>query len=220
MNAQLDQLRAGVTAHIAEDPTVITPMRQPLISDGYGGSIRSGAAVAQARARIRIQHESGSVQGNQVGPSGLDTNLSLYVLTDYRAPLQEGDTFTWAGFTWTVGPMNAFRQRGGVYKTEAPLVKGTAVPVTIPEDLAAAAVSASAIDLTWSAVGAVDSYSLERRKGNGSYLEIITPAAGVLLFHDTGLEAATVYTYRIRAYNGSTWSAYSAEVSATTEAGA
>ncbi len=125
MTAALRQLRDGIKAHIAEQPTVITPMRRALEANDFGGFSRTGAESAQPKARVRLQHESGSVQSNTVVPSGLDTNLSLYVLTDHRAPLLEGDTFGALGFTWTVGPINSFSRHGGVYKTEAPLVKGT-----------------------------------------------------------------------------------------------
>lgn len=214
----LAQLRAGIRAHIAEDPTVITPMRCPLIDNGFGGQVPSGTPEAQPKARVRLQHESGSVQSNSVKPSGLDTNLSLYVLTDHSAPLEEGDIFEALGNTWTVGPVNSFSRHGGVYKTEAPLYKGTVVSVTIPGAFAAAAISDTSIDLTWTDTGAVNTYSLERKTGAGAFVIIASPAAGALVFHDTGRAPLTAYTYRLRAYDGTHYSAYTAEASATTEA--
>jgi hypothetical protein len=127
MTPALGQLRDGVRAHIAEDPTIVTPMRRALVANGVGGSDRTGAIAAAPRARVRLQNESGSVQSNRSGPTGLDTNLSLYVLTDHSAPLIEDDTFAALGYTWTVGPVNSFSRHGGIYKTEAPLVKGMAI---------------------------------------------------------------------------------------------
>jgi hypothetical protein len=217
MTAALLQLRAGIKAHIAEDPTVIIPMRCPLVSDGFGGQVRIGPAEAQGKARVRLQHESGSVQTNGVRPSGLDTDLSLYVLTDHRSPLEEGDSFDALGHIWTVGPINGFRRHGGLYKTEAPLTKGTAVPINIPGDLAAEALSASEIDLSWTDVGAVNTYSIERKTGSAAFAVVGTAAAGALVFHDSGLEPATLYVYRIRALSGTVFSAYTLEASATTE---
>jgi hypothetical protein len=214
----LRQLRDAQKRHIADDPTNVTPMRCQLVSDGMGGQVRSGTAEARPAVRVRLAHESGSVQAVSVGPAGLDTNLSLFVETDYRAPLLEGDTFDAFGFTWTVGVVNYFRKGSQVYKTEAPLVKGSAVAVTIPQEFAAEVKSSSAIDLSWSNVGAVNSYWIDRKAGDGAYLNIVTPGAGIFLFHDTGLSPSTTYTYRIRAYNGAAYSAYSAETSATTEA--
>ena len=220
MNAQLQQLRDGIREHIAEDPTVITPMRYPLVADGFGGSSldTTAAPTAQPKARVRLQHEAGSVQTNTAKPSGLDTNLSLYVLTDHASPLKEGDFFEALGFTWTIGPVNPFYRYKGLYKTEAPLIKGSEVAVTIPGDFLATAISSTAIDLTWTDTGAVNTYWIDRKQGAGAYINIVTPGAGVLLFHDTGLAPETTYTYRIRAYNGTDYSAYTVETSATTEA--
>jgi hypothetical protein len=213
MNPVLRQLRDGVTAHIAEDPTVITPYRCALIDDGFGGFVRSGNAAAQAKARVRIQHESGGVQANGAKPAGLDTNLSLYILTDYHLPLLEGDTFSNLGFTWTVGPVNSFSRHGGIYKSEAPLVKGLAVPVSIPIAFIATAISDTAIDLTWSDTGAVDMYAVERRVGAGTFSIIGTVAATALVYHDTGLTPETAYTYRLSTIPSN----YLAEDDATTE---
>lgn len=217
MSPAIQQLRDGVAAHIAQSPTIIIPMRMPLIDDGFGGQVPSGTPSAQTRARVRIQHESSGVQKDAVVASGLDTSLSLYVLTDYNAPLQEGDTFAYLGFTWTVGVVNPFYWNGYLYKTEAPLVKGTAVPVTIPLAFTATADSDTEIDLAWTDEGAVNTYSIERKTGSAAFAVIATPAAGARAYSNTGLAALTAYTYRIRAYSGTTPSAYSDEATATTE---
>jgi len=201
--AALRQLREGVAASIAESPFIIEPSR-----DG----------VLQPRARVRLQHESGSIQKDNVGPAGLDTNLSLYVKTDHLAPLLEGDTFDALGSTWVVGPVNPTYKFGGLVKTEAPLTRATVVPVTVPEYLTAEEVGASEIDLAWEDVGDVNTYSVERKTGTGSFAVIGTAAAGALTYSDTGLAAETTYVYRIRAYDGAAYSAYTAEASATTEA--
>ena len=216
----LRQLREGVKAHISEQPTVITPMRKPLVSDGFGGVIRSGTAEAQDACRVRLQHESGSVQKDSVGPTGLDTNLTLYVLTDYRAPLEEEDEFEALGSTWRVGVVNAFARHGGIYKTEAALIRGTSVGVTVPENFTAEAVSDDEIALTWEALGTVNTYSIERRNEEGEFEVIGTASGATRSFSDVGLEPETEYTYRMRAYSGTKPSAYTIEVSATTEAAA
>jgi hypothetical protein len=218
MTPALRQLRDAIKAHVAEAPLIITPMRRALADNGFGGQVPNGNPAAQAKARVRLQHESGSVQRNGVKASGLDTNLSLYVLTDHRAPLEEDDTFEALGWTWTVGPVNPFYREGGIYKTEAPLSKGSAVPITIPGAFASLALSDTAIDLTWTDTGAINTYSIERKTGTGAFAIIATPAAGVLIFHDTGRSPSTTYTYRMRALSGAIPSAYTLEVSATTEA--
>jgi hypothetical protein len=214
----LRQLREGVKVHIAEQPTIIIPMRKPLVSDGFSGVIRSGTAEAQDACRVRLQHESGSVQKDSIGPTGLDTNLTLYVLTDYTCPLEEEDEFEALGSTWRVGVVNQLRRNGGVYKSEAPLIRGTSVGVTIPENFSAEAVSDDEIVLTWEALGTVNTYSIERKTGSETFAVVGTASGATRSFSDVGLEPETEYTYRMRAYSGTKPSAYTIEVVATTEA--
>jgi len=57
--------------------------------------------------------------------------------------------------------VNAFARHGGIYKTEAALIRGTSVGVTVPENFTAEAVSDDEIALTWEALGTVNTYSIE-----------------------------------------------------------
>jgi hypothetical protein len=125
MNPMLQQLRAGTKAHIAESPSTITVSRYPLKVDDFGKILPDTDAppVSFDRVRVRLSRESGLVKRNGETPAGIGTSLSAYVLTDHAAPLKEGDVFTAEGETWTVGPVNTFRRFGGIYKTEAPLVR-------------------------------------------------------------------------------------------------
>jgi len=98
---------------------------------------------------------------------------------------------------------------------------GNDVPLVVPPDnLAAAVVSLSAIDLSWEDVSLYeDGYKIERKQGSsGSYAQIATTSADVTSYSDTGLSSGTTYYYRVRAYDSSTDSAYSNEASATTTA--
>ncbi len=94
-------------------------------------------------------------------------------------------------------------------------------PPTAPVGLAAATVSATQINLTWSAstdnVG-VTGYRLERCQGTGcsSFAEIALPAG--TSFGDSGLAASTSYSYRVRATDAAgNLSGYSNVASATTQ---
>ena len=75
-------------------------------------------------------------------------------------------------------------------------------PPTVPAGLSATAVSASQINLAWTAstdnVGG-DGYRVERCQGAGcsNFVQIGTPTGAS--FNDTGLAAATSYSYRVRA---------------------
>jgi fibronectin type 3 domain-containing protein len=92
-------------------------------------------------------------------------------------------------------------------------------PPMTPTGLAAAAVSTSAIDLTWTDVSATETeVRIERRTGATAFAQVGTAGADATAFSDTGLAASTTYDYRVRACNAGGCSAYSAVASATTQA--
>jgi chitodextrinase len=91
-----------------------------------------------------------------------------------------------------------------------------------PTTLTSNAVSATQIDLSWGAATddvAVTGYRVERCSGAGcaSFLEVATSAGTA--FSDTGLTAATSYTYRVRAVDAANnLGAFSNTSDATTQA--
>ncbi|PYS27524.1 MAG: hypothetical protein DMG11_16110, partial [Acidobacteria bacterium] len=99
---------------------------------------------------------------------------------------------------------------------------GDTTPPAAPTNLAAAASSASRINLTWTAstdnVG-VTGYRIERCQGAGcsTFAQIGTSTSAS--YSDTGLSASTSYRYRVRATDAAgNLSAYSNTASATTDA--
>ncbi len=212
----LNQLRFAVAAQIAEDPSVVVPMRRALVLDAYGAWQPTGPFQAQPAARIRLQDESSSVPKNAETPVGLDTALSKFALTDYRQPLVDGDVLSAKGARWVVGPVTPSWYDGRIVKTEAPLQCVTPVPVTVPSEISAESVDHQAIALTWSDIGFANTYLVEREV-DGEFDEIATVAAGTFAYEDSGLDSATEYTYRVRAFDGFAYSEYAGPVSATTE---
>jgi glucose/arabinose dehydrogenase/chitodextrinase len=96
-----------------------------------------------------------------------------------------------------------------------------AQPPTAPSGLSATAVSASQINLAWTAstdnVG-VTGYRVERCQGAGcsNFVQVATPSG--TSFNNTGLSAATSYSYRVRASDAAAnLSPYSGVQSATTQ---
>ena len=94
---------------------------------------------------------------------------------------------------------------------------------TVPAGLSATPVSATQINLAWTAstdnVG-VTGYRVERCQGAGcaNFVQVGAPAGAS--FNDTGLAAATSYSYRVRAADlAGNLSGYSSVQSATTQAG-
>lgn len=91
-------------------------------------------------------------------------------------------------------------------------------PPTAPSSLSATAMSASRIDLSWTAstdaVG-VTNYLVERALGAGSFAQIGTSATTT--YSDTGLAESTTYRYQVRATDAAgNLSAYSSIVTQTT----
>lgn len=95
---------------------------------------------------------------------------------------------------------------------------GGATPPAAPTGLAANAVSTGQIDLSWTDNASDETgFKIERKQGTGAFAEIATVSANVTTYSNTGLNAGTMYTYRVRAYNSAGNSSYSNEASATTQ---
>ncbi|HEY0550172.1 MAG TPA: PA14 domain-containing protein, partial [Verrucomicrobiae bacterium] len=94
-------------------------------------------------------------------------------------------------------------------------------PPAAPSALAATPVSTSQINLSWTdnannEVG----FEVERKTGaGGTYAFVVGTGVNVTSVSDSGLAASTTYFYRVRAVNTGGNSAYSTEVSATTQSG-
>jgi len=89
-------------------------------------------------------------------------------------------------------------------------------PPAAPNNLTAAVVSGSQVNLAWSdSANNEDGFTIERKTGAaGAYTEIATAGANVTSYASTGLTANTQYFYRVRAFNAGGHSAYSNEAGA------
>jgi len=114
---------------------------------------------------------------------------------------------------------------GAVYSTysfEAYATTQPPSPPSIPTELTAAAASDTVINLTWADNSNNETgFVIERKTGaTGTYTQVSTVGTNVRTYSSTGLAAGTTYYYRVRAVNGTTYSAYSNEANATTQAAA
>ena len=91
-------------------------------------------------------------------------------------------------------------------------------PPSAPAGLNASALSSSQVNLTWQAcTGDLSGYKIERRIGSsGSFSLIATVGSNVTAYSDSNLNPKTTYYYRVKAYNASGDSPYSAVDDATT----
>jgi hypothetical protein len=93
---------------------------------------------------------------------------------------------------------------------------GPGVPAS-PTGLTATAVSSTQINLSWNDNSNDESnFEIERKTGAGTFTLIDTTNPNVNSYPDTGLDAETAYTYRVRAINAAGDSSWSNEASATT----
>ncbi|TAL02033.1 MAG: hypothetical protein EPO07_07745, partial [Verrucomicrobia bacterium] len=90
-------------------------------------------------------------------------------------------------------------------------------PPAAPTNLVATAASYSQINLTWSDASTnEDNFLIERSTNNVDFTQIGSVGAGVTAYSSTGLNASTLYYFRVRAGNTGGNSAYSTVASATT----
>ena len=97
-----------------------------------------------------------------------------------------------------------------------------AIPVPLPPlQPVAIATSSSSITLSWTSNGSnVSGYKIERSASSeGGYEQVNEVASGVTSYEDEGLNPATTYFYRVRAFNEAGDSDYSEVASAQTQDG-
>ncbi|MEZ4457435.1 MAG: fibronectin type III domain-containing protein, partial [Gemmatimonadales bacterium] len=91
-------------------------------------------------------------------------------------------------------------------------------PVTVaaPTNVAAASLSTTSIQVTWSQVSNATSYEVDRSSGAGGSFTTVGTGLTSTAYTDAGLSPSTQYTYQVRAVNGSIKSSNSSSASATT----
>jgi M6 family metalloprotease-like protein len=153
----------------------------------------------------------------------------------YRIERRTGFSGTWGEIATVGANVTIFRDDGlsavtaysyrirgynaSGYSAYSSITSSTTYALPAPDFLSATPVTSTRIDLAWSDASPNETgFKIERKSGAGSWQEIATSPANSISYADTSCSAATAYTYRLRAYNGNGYSAYSNEATATTYA--
>jgi subtilisin family serine protease len=136
-----------------------------------------------------------------------------------------GDNGLWSGDEYCY-QVRAYKKKGKKYEyteyTNVACAQPQPEPPPVPPDaapnyLTATAVSSSAIDLIWLDNSSnEDGFEIERHAGDGNFAKVAETGPGATSYGDTGLQASTTYTYRVRAFNAAGFSDYSNSDVATT----
>ena len=103
---------------------------------------------------------------------------------------------------------------GSTYSSYSNTANAKTATLAAPTALSATVASASQINLSWTDNTTYETnYSVERSpNGSKSWTVIATLGANVTTYTNTGLAVGTTYYYRVRAYDGTNYSAYSSVV--------
>ena len=149
------------------------------------------------------------------------TNFGSYIQVGSK--IANETSFTVGGLS--VGNIYSFRVRSvnnaGVsgYSNIAEPQGTTPSPPAAPSNVAATAVNASQINLSWTDTSSNETgFSVERCEGSSctNFVEIVQTTADVASYQDGGRVASTTYRYRLRSFNGLGYSGYSNIAAGTT----
>lgn len=169
-------------------------VREPLTVSNYSYDYESGASMAAPH----VSGAAGLILSLNPSLSSLQAKEIILNSVDLKPSM--------SGRTLTGGRLNAYSAVLNL------------VPPDAPSGLSAAVSSNSAIHLTWADNSNNEAgFRIERKTGDGgAYSEITAVGANVTGYDDAGLNPATLYYYRIKAYNPAGSSGYSNEAVATT----
>jgi hypothetical protein len=114
INMKLKQVRKLRTKLIAQDRVKITLVRLATVTDPITGDTIPNPAGTPSTPSIycRIPHERKQVPESFSSPAGFSTNLQRMIMTDWKNIIQEGDTFSYLGEGFEIGPVDTITFMG------------------------------------------------------------------------------------------------------------
>ena len=156
---------------------------------------------------FKIERKSGAGVFSQIAQVGVDVTAFA------DSGLTASTTYTYRVRATNLAGNSGYTNDASATTDAPPL------PPAAPGNLTVAAVSASALNLSWADSSDNESgFKIERQDTSGAFVEIATVTANQTSYGDAGLTASTSYNYRVKAYNGTGDSGYSNEASGTTHA--
>lgn len=212
------------------DGTTVTRLR-PVQIAGFGLLVAPSnlAATAVTQATPMMQSSGAQInlswQDNSIDEEGFRIERKTGATGDWSQIAEVGANVTsYADTGLEAGTTFYYRIQGyrgvvnSVFSNEAQATTPGTLTPPAPTNLAAAAASASQINLTWKDNSSNETgFKVESKIGaTGTWKQIVTVGASVTLYSNTGLAAGSTYYFRVRAYNLSGNSPYSNMASATT----
>ncbi len=188
IKGMVDKVASGYVALAAPTGLAVTGSTNSSVSLSWNAV--SGAAGYNVY-RDGVKANAGTITGTTYTDSGLASGTS---------------------YGYTVKAVTSSGAAGASSAAVTGTTTGTPPPLAAPTGLAAGATTASAVPLTWTATSGATGYNVYR---NGS--KVNASAIAATSYTDSGLAASTTYSYAVTALNGTSESAQSGTVSATTK---
>lgn len=156
----------------------------------------------------KVERKTGSGAYNQIAASVSQLQSASDSKSYTDTSLTDG-----TNYTYRVSAYNTIGNSS--YSNEA----SATTQINPPAGLSSTAISTSQINLSWTDNSQTEEgFKIERKSAGGDFVQIATIGPNVSTYSNTGLNPATSYTYRVRAYNtAAVNSSYSNESSATTQ---
>ena len=191
------EIQADMAAPLGGPPDTAAPSQ-----------VLGSAASAVSSSRIDL---SWSAASDNVGVTGYEIERCQGVGCSGFAAVTTVSSLAWSDTGRSPGTSYSYRVRArdaagntGSYSAVATAVTPTAVdnPPSAPTSLAASASGSSRVNLSWTAAtddNGVSSYEVERCQGAGCSVFVQVATTSSTSLADTGLQASTSYSYRVRA---------------------
>lgn len=182
--------------------TTVNCVTSTATSTSQAGDLIFGAVVDESGNMASITHGTSFIQAQ----NPVHAN-SLSLATEYAVQPAAGLTSS----TFTFSRADSYINIVAAFKAAGPAVPDT-TPPSVPSSLSATAVSASQINLTWTA--STDNVGVAGYRIFRGGVQVGT--SGSTSFSDTGLSPNTTYAYTVSAYDAAGNISASASASATT----